>query len=155
MVESTDDIFELGLTNQINEVQKALPDWLTLTVSSISYFDEMEHFHIKLNDIFIPLDYYQPAKKINDLIDTLQNYVRYTGGDFQFYPIQAFTSKDYFELNAAILHEIVTNLGEAPLAIFISKHEWYVDLYQNGFFYPLPHVSASEFLDYISDTHDF
>lgn len=65
-----------GLSDLIKEVQLALPDWLTLTVSSIEGTEGSEHFHIMLNDIFIPLDYYEPANKVNDLIDHLHSYVR-------------------------------------------------------------------------------
>jgi len=139
-----------GLTSLIEQVQKALPDWLTLTVSSA---DDEDNFHIKLNNIFIPLDFSEPEKKINGLIDTLQTYVRCADGDTLFYPIQAFTPNDYFRLDAIVLHEILWNLGSAPVAIFISKDDWYVHVYEHGIFYPLPHVSPAEFIDYINDIH--
>ena len=141
----------LGLSDLIKEVQLALPDWLTLTVSSIEGSDDSEHFHIKLNEIFIPLDFYEPVEKVNDLIDHLHSYVRYESGTYIFEAAKAFTVKDYFKLDAFVLHEILSNLAQTPVAIFISRHEWFVDVLNSGYFYPLNNVSAAEFLDYINE----
>jgi hypothetical protein len=141
----------LGLSDLIRQVQYALPDWLTITISSIEGTEGSEHFHIKLNEIFIPLDYSEPSTKVNDLIDHLHCYVRYESGATVFDPAKAFTNKDYFKLEPFVLHEILSNLADTPVTIFISKSEWFVDILNCGFFYPLKNVSASEFLDYIND----
>ena len=139
-----------GLSGLIREVQLALPDWLTLTVSSIEGTEDGECFHIKLNGIFIPLDYYDPSKKINALIDHLHSYVRYESGAAIFDAAKPFTVKDHFKLDAYVLHEILSNLANNPVVIFISKQEWYVDILDSGLFCPLNHVSAAELLDYIT-----
>ena len=139
----------LGLTSLIKEVQLTLPDWLTLTVSSTEY-STGEHFHIKLNEIYIPIDYFKPADKVNDLIDHLHNFVRYENGSVYFPVAKAFSVKDYFKLDPFVLHDILNNLADTPAAIFISKREWYVDVLNSGFFYPLKNVPAAEFLDYIN-----
>lgn len=144
----------LGLSDLIKEVQMALPDWLTLTVSSIEGTEGSEHFHMKINSIFIPLDYYEPAEKVNDLIDQLHSYVLYKSGTTIFEPARAFTVKDYFRLDSIVLHEILSNLAYAPVSMFISKYEWFVDVENNGFFYPLKGVSAAEFLDYIREVNE-
>jgi len=61
----------LGLFDLIKEVQMALPDWLTLTVSSIEGIEGSEYFHMKVNSIFILLDYYEPAEKVTKLLSAI------------------------------------------------------------------------------------
>jgi len=143
----------LGLSDLISEVQLSLPDWLTLTVSSTEGMVGSVHFHIKLNEIFIPLDYYEPVEKVNDLIDNLHSYVRHQSGTYGFEAAKAFTIKDYFKLDAFVLHEILSNLAQTPVTIFISRSEWFVDVMNSGYFFPLNNVSAAELLDYINELY--
>jgi hypothetical protein len=69
----------------------------------------------------------------------------------EFRPATAFTVRDYFNLDPIVLHEILSNLADTPVAIFIAKREWYVDVQNSGFFHPLKGITAAEFLDYIRD----
>ncbi len=143
----------MGLTDLIAVVQRELPDFLTLTVGSHYY--ESECLHIKINNIYVPLDYDEkPASKINDLIDLLHNYTNYKPGDGFFQKAEAFTNKNYFKVHEDWLYEISSNLGQTPVVLFISKSEWYVDVSGSGPFYPLKNVIASEFIDYLERLHN-
>lgn len=51
----------MGLTDLITVVQRELPDFLTLTVGG-NYFDS-ECLHVKINDIYVPLDGRSPPPK--------------------------------------------------------------------------------------------
>lgn len=137
----------MGLTDLILAVQSELPKFLTLTIGG-HYYDN-ECLHIKINDIYVPLDNEEPLTKINDLIDLLHNYSEYKSGDAFFQKPKAFSHKDYFKMNVDWLYEISSNLGQTPVVLFISKNEWYVDVMGSGFFYPLRNVTASEFIDYL------
>lgn len=138
-----------SLSSLIVTVQNALPDWIILALSTNEF--EGEPFHIKINEIFIPLSYDNPVVTINDLIDHLHCYSRYEKGLTIFPSAKIFTRHDYVKLEASVLYEILSNLADTPLAIFISKVEWYVDVSGSGPFFPLSNISASEFLDYVAD----
>ena len=56
----------MGLTDLIGKVQSTLPDFLLIAVSSADGTPDGENFHVRINDIFVPLDYENPAEKIND-----------------------------------------------------------------------------------------
>ncbi len=142
----------MGLTDLITVVQRELPDFLTLTVGG-NYFDS-ECFHVKINDIYVPLDGEEPATKINDLIDLLHNYSTYQPGDGTFQKPRAFTNKNYFKVHEDWLFEISSNLGQTPVILFISKNDWFVDVSGTGPFYPLRKVPASEFIDYLERLHN-
>ena len=143
----------MGLTDLIAVVQRELPDFLTITIGG-SYFDS-ECFHIKINNIYVPLDDEEkPASKINDLIDLLHNYTTYKPGDGIFQKPKAFTNKNYFKVHEDWLHEIASNLGQTPVILFISKNDWHVDVSGTGPFYPLKKVPASEFIDYLERLHN-
>jgi len=142
----------MGLTDLITVVQRELPDFLTLTVGG-NYFDS-ECFHVKINDIYVPLDGEEPATKINDLIDLLHNYSTYQPGDGIFQKPKAFTNKNYFKVHEDWLFEISSNLGQTPVILFITKTDWFVDVSGTGPFYPLRKVPASEFIDYLERLHN-
>ncbi len=138
----------MGLTDLIAVVQRELPDFLTLTVGG--HHREQEWLHIKINNIYVPLDYDdEPTEKINDLMDVLHNFTNYKSGDGIFEKAKAFTNKNYFKVHLDLLAEISSNLGQTPVILFISKSEWYVDVSGSGPFYPLKKVPASEFIDYL------
>ena len=139
----------MGLTDLIAVVQRELPDFLTLTVCGNAY--EQEWLHVKINNIYVPLDYDdEPTAKINDLMDVLHNYTNYTFGDGIFKKAKAFTNKNYFKVHLDLLAEISRNIGQTPVILFISKSEWYVDVPGSGPFYPLKKVLASEFINYLN-----
>lgn len=104
---------------------------------------------MKINNIYVPLDYEPSTSKINDLIDLLHNYSEYKSGDGFFQKPIAFTNKNYFNVHEDWLYEISRNLGQTPVILFISKNEWFVDVSGSGPFYPLKKVPASEFVDYL------
>jgi len=143
----------MGLTDLIGKIQSTLPDFLLIAVSSADGTPDGENFHVRINDIFVPLDYENPAEKINDLIDLLHSRVVYSSGDAYFEPPKAFVNRDYAKFTGEDLQEILSNLAEAPVALFISKTDWYVDVMGSGAFYPLKKVTASEFINYIQDKY--
>lgn len=137
----------MGLTDIISLVQREIPHFLTITVGG-SHFDS-EWLHMKINNIYVPLDYEPSTSKINDLIDLLHNYSEYKSGDGFFQKPIVFTNKYYFNVHEDWLYEISRNLGQTPVILFISKNEWFVDVSGSGPFYPLKKVPASEFVDYL------
>jgi len=139
-----------SLSGLIATVQQNLPDWMIISISSIEFSDG-EHFHLKINDIFVPLNYDNPSEKLNDLIDHLHCYARYEVGSTIFDAATAFSHRDYINIKAELFHEILSNLADIPVAIFISKNYWYVDVSGSGSFFPLNATSASDFLDYVGD----
>lgn len=143
----------MGLTDLIAKVQSTLPNFLTISISSADGTPDGENFHVRINDIFVPLEYENPAEKINDLIDLLHSRVIYSTGDAYFKAPTAFANKDYAKFTSEDLQEILSNLADAPIALFITKTDWYVDVLGSGAFYPLKRVSASEFINYIEDKY--
>ncbi len=143
----------MGLTDLIAKVQSTLPNFLTIAISSADGTPDGENFHVRINDIFVPLEYENPAEKINDLIDLLHSRVVYSTGDAYFKAPKAFANKDYAKFTSEDLQEILSNLADAPIALFITKTDWYVDVLGSGAFYPLKRVSASEFINYIEDKY--
>ena len=143
----------MGLTALIGKVQSELPDFVLLAISSTGGTPGGENFHIFINDIFVPLDFENPSEKINDLIDLLHSRVIYGAGDAYFNPPKAFTNRDYAKFSSDDLQEILSNLADTPIVLFISKNDWYVDVMGTGVFYPLKSVSASEFIDYIDEKY--
>jgi len=143
----------MGLTDLIATVQRELPEFLTLTVGGYHY--DQEWLHIKINNIYVPLDHDdEPTEKINDLIDLLHNYTNFNSGDGIFKKPTAFTNKNYFKVHIDLLAEISSNLGQTPVILFISKSDWYADVSGSGPFYPLKNVIASEFIDYLERLHN-
>ena len=143
----------MGLTALIEKVQSELPDFLLIAISSADGTPGGENFHIFINDIFVPLDFENPSEKINDLIDLLHSRVIYGAGDAYFKAPTAFRNRDYAKFSGEDLQEILSNLANAPIELFISKNDWYADVMGTGVFYPLKNVSASEFIDYIEDKY--
>ena len=139
----------LGLSGLIYKVQSAMPDWLVVTIGSSSNDEGRHNFHMKLNDLFIPLDHEDPCSTVNDLIDHMHHFAFYEPSIADVSISRAFKVSDYFHLEPLIFYEILNNIGYIPVLIYITKKSWYVSVHESGFFYPLRHVSASEFLDYI------
>lgn len=147
------NVFGASLSDLIKLVQSSIPDFITLAVSPLEE-SAIEPFYMKINDIYVPLDYHAPSEKVNDLIDFLHNYVRYKNGVGSFGKPTAFGVKNYFRIEPEILYEILRNLAGTPGILFISKNEWYIDVVDSGVFYPLRGTSASEFVDYLNEEFD-
>ncbi len=139
------DTLPTSLTDLIEQVQLGLPEFITITISS----DE-EPFHMKLENCFFPLEYADPKSKIVKMISILGETTRYETGTCFLPPARAFDN-DSHELSTAVLHEILSNLEDAPVVLFITKTEWYVDVLDTGPFYPIDNVEAAEFIDYVYD----
>ncbi len=147
------NIFGSSLSDLIAEVQNCIPDFITLAISPLEE-DSVEPFYMRINEIYIPLEYEAPCEKVNDFIDFLHHHVRYKSGSGSFGKPTVFSVRDYFKINSEILYEILRNLGEAPAIMFISKNEWFVDVVDSGFFHPIKKITASEFIDYLLELDD-
>ena len=139
------DTLPTSLTDLIEQVQLGLPEFITITISS----DE-EPFHMKLENCFFPLEYADPKSKIVEIVSILGKITRYETGTCSFPPAHALDN-ELTELSTPDLHEILSNLGDAPVVLFITKTEWYVDALDTGPFYPIDNVEAAEFIDYVYD----
>lgn len=134
-----------SLTDLIEQVQLALPEFITITISA----DE-EPFHLQLGECFFPLEYTDPKAKIVEIVSILGQVTQYETGTCFFPPARALGDESH-GISRAVLHEILSNLGDAPVVLFITKTGWYVDALDTGPFYPLPNVEAAEFIDYVYD----
>lgn len=144
--EMSSDYLPTSLTDLIEQVQLALPEFITITICA----DE-EPFHLQLGGCFFPLEYADPKLKIDKIISILGESIQYETGTCSFPRARAIRDGESLQLSTTALHEILSNLGDAPVVLFITKREWYVDVLDTGPFYPIPNVAAADFIDCIYD----
>ena len=139
-----------GFSALIAEVQAALPEYFSIAIRPTISSDEAP-FLVRLGNTFFPLDYYDPNTALQGLMELLGPPLIFDESKSDFSSDHLAHHADKYMVPRDALCEILSNLGEASLVLFIEKSCWYVHLYDHGYCFPLDKNRGAEFIDYCDD----